>query len=182
MSKISKKMLIFIVVIFVLSQIWFPIRFWKNHVTKRNLFVKEIVWDAEKIVETAEILIEEPTEVNAENLRSHLEQFLFHEMWSADALRFDWLKEDNVYRVDWESIEIEKAYRVHYFPVLESAADGQLTEDEKENLRYLQETMRQFLEPLVNEEGNLKLQAYDEKFVSEQLSNCINGLDLYKSK
>lgn len=111
-----------------------------------------------------------------------MEQFLFHEMWSEDALRFDWLKENRVYRVAGESIEIEKAYRLHYFPVLESAEDEQLTEDEKENLHCLKETMNRFLELLVDEESNLKLQAYDEKYVSEQLGKCINELDLYKRK
>lgn len=49
MSKKNKKRLILILGILVLLQIWFPIRFWRDHVAKRNVFVKEIVWDAEKL-------------------------------------------------------------------------------------------------------------------------------------
>ena len=178
MEKKQSEILVVILCLIILSQIWFPINFFETHWTKQKVFVNELLWDIGQIIQLSENLQTAPTEETAEKLQFYLEQFIYHDTWRRDAMHFDWFKEGAAYRMDQEDLKLRVLYQRFYFPMLNSASDGALTEDEFTVLENLHEAFQECYNLLADENGKAKPQVRDEHYLAERLDRLTITLDL----
>lgn len=178
MTEERKKLLVLTLSILLLSQIWFPMDMFRTHWRKRNVFVNELLWDMGQITELSGNLLEQPTAETAREINDYLEQFIFHDTWRSDAMHFDWFKETNAYRKEAEDLKLRILYQRFYFPILDSAADGALTEEEISVLENLHRAFQDCYLLLADEDGEAKAQALDKHYLDERLDRLTVSLDL----